>query len=158
MLQQRPKPKAEVDRVLTDGVGIFTSVALKVRESVVEIVEVRVRVNSTTDVVDTWFLEIFTATTAADMTVVAVEGEEDIVGKVENRVPKAVKVEVTTAAAKLCPDFDVAAWTPRRDPSRAIVDARIWKNVDDFMTLTLSDGFSFFFFFQTCRKKEKRCT
>lgn len=127
--------KAEVDRILTDGVGISTSVALKVRESVVEIVEVRVRVNSTTDVVDTWFLEIFTATTAADMTVVAVEGEEDIVGKVENRVPKAVKVEVTTtAAAKLCPDFDVAAWTPRRDPSRAIVDARIWKTVDDFMT------------------------
>ena len=67
-----------------------------------EIVEVRVRVNSTTTDVDTWFWKIFIAVAA--MTVV-VEGE-DIAGEVENRIPKAVKVEVT--AAKLCPDFAAA--------------------------------------------------
>lgn len=126
--------KADVDRIPTDGVGIFTSVALKVRESIVEMFEVRVRVNSTTDV-DTWFWEIFTAT-AADMMLV-VEGE-DIAGEVENRVPKATKVEVT--AAKVCPDF-AAAWTPG-DPSRAIVDPRIWKTVNDFMTC--KNGYLFF--------------
>lgn len=118
--------KADVDRIPTDGVGIFTSVALKVRESVVEMFEVRVRVNPTTNV-DTWFWEIFTAT-AADMMLV-VEGE-DIADEVENRVPKAIKVEVT--AVKLCPEF-AAAWTPG-DPSRAIVDPRIWKTVNGFMT------------------------
>lgn len=42
--------KADVDRIPTDGVGIFTSVALKVRESVGEIFEVRVRVNPKTNV------------------------------------------------------------------------------------------------------------
>lgn len=97
-------------------------------------VEARVRVNSTTDV-DTWFWEIFTAT-AADMMLV-VEGE-DVAGEVENRVPKAVKVEVT--AAKFCPEF-AAAWTPG-DPSRAIVDPRIWKTVNDFMTCNMDISFS----------------
>lgn len=97
-------------------------------------VEARVRVNSTTDV-DTWFWEIFTPT-AADMMLV-VEGE-DIAGEVENRVPKAVKVEVT--AAKFCPEFS-AAWTPG-DPSRAIVDPIIWKTVNDFMTCNMDISFS----------------
>ena len=126
--------KADVDRIPTDGVGMFTSVALKVRESVVGMVEVRVRVNSTTDV-DTWFWEIFTAT-AADM-ILVVQGE-DIAGEVENRVLKTVKVEVT--AAKFCPEF-AAAWTPG-DPSRAIVDPRIWKTVNDF--ITCKNGYLFF--------------
>lgn len=43
-----PKSKAEVDRIPTDGLGIFTAVTLKVRERVTRIVDVRVCVVSTT--------------------------------------------------------------------------------------------------------------
>lgn len=78
------------------------------------------RVNSTTEV-DTWYWERFTAS-AADM-ILVVEGEDIIAGQVENRVPKAVKVEVT--AAKLGPGF-AAACKPG-DSSRAIVDPTTWK-------------------------------
>lgn len=78
----------------------------------------------------TWFREIFTE--AADMTVV-VEGE-DISGKVENRVPKAVKVKVSEA--ELSKEF-AAAWTPG--------DPRTWKTANDFMNYSE-------YHFQACRK------
>lgn len=123
-------------------VGIFTLVSLSVRESVMEMVDVRERVNSTTDVVDIWFWKSSTAT--AEVTTVVVEGE-DTVGKFENRVPKAVNVEVT--AAKLSPGL-ATAWTPV-DPSRATIYPGTWKTANDFMTC---DNF----LVQTCRKDVHR--
>lgn len=109
----------------TDGVGIFTLVSLNIRESVMEMVDARVRVNLMADV-DTLFSK---SSTATDEMTVVVE-VEDTIGKFENRVPKAVKVEVTVA--KLSPEL-AAAWTPG-DPSRAITDPRTWKTANDFMT------------------------
>lgn len=120
--------KAIVDKMPTDDVGIFTLVSLSVGESVMEMVDVRERVNSMTDVVDIWFWKSSTAT--AVMTTVVVEGE-DTVGKFENRVPKAVNVEVT--AAKLSPGWLAMAWTPV-DPSRATIYPGTWKTANDFMT------------------------
>lgn len=107
-----------------------------------EMVDVRVRVNSMTDVVDICFWKSSTA--AADMTTVVVEGE-DTVGKFENRVPKAVKVEVT--AAKLSPGL-ATTWTPV-DPTRATIYPGTWKTANDFMTC--ND-----FLVQTCRKDVHR--
>lgn len=134
--------KAIVDATPTDGVGIFNLVSLNVRESVMEMVDVRLRVNSRTDVVDIRFWKSSTAT--AEMTTVVVEGE-DTVGKFENRVPKAVKVEVT--AAKLSPRL-ATAWTPV-NRSRATIYPGTWKTATDFMTCNK-------FLVQTCRKDVRR--
>lgn len=49
------KSKAIVDTMPTDCVGIFTLVSPNVRESAVEMVDVRVRVSSMTGDVDIWF-------------------------------------------------------------------------------------------------------
>lgn len=122
--------KANVDRVFTGGFGIFTLVSLNGRGIVTEMVDVRVRVNSMTDVVDIWFCKSSTAT--AEMTVV-VEGE-DTIGKFENRVTKAVNVEVNVAT--LSPEL-AAAWTPG-DPSKATTYPRTWKTANDFMTCKMT--------------------
>lgn len=127
--------KANVGTIPTDGVEILT-LSFNARERVMEIVDVRVRVNAMTDV-DIWFWKSSTAT--AEMTVV-VEGE-DTIGKFENRVPKAVKVEVTVA--KLSPDA-ATAWMSG-DPSRTITDPRTWKTANNFMICSE-------FLVQTCRK------
>lgn len=119
--------QAIVDTMPSNGVGIFTLASLIERESVMKLVEVRVRVNLMTDVVDIWFWKSSTETT--EMMTVVVE-PEDKVGKFENRVPKAVKVEVT--AAKLSPGL-ATAWTPV-DPSKATIYPRTWKTANDFMT------------------------
>lgn len=111
--------KAIVDTMSSNGVGIFTLVSLNVRERVMGMVDVRVRVNLTTD----------SSTETTEMMTVVVEGE-DKVGKFENRVTKAVKVEVT--AAKLSPAL-ATAWTPV-DPSKATIYPRTWKTANDFMT------------------------
>lgn len=110
----------------TDCVGIFTLVSPNVRESAVEMVDVRVRVSSMTGDVDIWFWK--SSTVIAELMFV-VEGE-DTIGKFENRVPKAVKVEVTVA--KLNPGL-AAAWTPG-NPSRATIYPRTWKTANDIMT------------------------
>lgn len=127
--------KASVGTIPTDGVEILT-LPFNARERVMEIVDVRVRAIAMTDV-DIWFWKSSTAT--AEMTVVA--ENEDTIGKFENRVPKAVKVEVTVA--KLSPEL-ATAWTSG-DPSRAITDPRTWKNANDFMICIE-------FLVQTCRK------